>query len=291
MKRYIVVTLAIMMLSVINMQSVMAEGNISKMSDIINLNYLGDEVAFRAEKHGESFGKMLISNSDYQNVNAIYNAISSLSVYNEKVTDDTLYFSFVSENGICEYDSRNGFNIDTLENINKIEKYISYDEFIKVLTEEGLDEWYSPGSIPFPENIPNNPSAVTKNGIKVFIENEEVCVSVNDKMVEFDDKPFIDGNGRTQVPVRELCEFLNKKVYWYENPQRVAISTVPADLDNTNGGGAGGDSIQFVIGENKYSKNGKEFPMDTAARIINNRTYIPLRIAGEFLNYEVIWQE
>ena len=58
-----------------------------------------------------------------------------------------------------------------------------------------------------------------------------------------------------------------------------------------NGGDAGGDSIQFVIGENKYSKNGKEFPMDTAARIINNRTYIHIRIAGEFLNYEVIWQE
>ena len=58
-----------------------------------------------------------------------------------------------------------------------------------------------------------------------------------------------------------------------------------------NGSGAGGDSIQFVIRDNKYLKKGQEYPMDTAARIINNRTYIPLRIAGEFLNYEVIWQE
>lgn len=125
----------------------------------------------------------------------------------------------------------------------------------------------------------------------VTIENGDLQISINNEIVSFKDLPFIDENGRTQVPVRELCEFLNKRVYWYENPQRVAISTVPTDLDNTNGGGAGGDSIQFVIGENKYSKKGKEFPMDTAARIINNRTYIPLRIAGEFLNYEVIWQE
>lgn len=132
----------------------------------------------------------------------------------------------------------------------------------------------------------------TNNGnILVSVKNNNVVISINGEMIDFVDKPFIDENGRTQVPVRELCEFLNKRVYWFENPQRVAISTVPADLDNTNGGGAGGDGIQFVIGENKYSKNGKEYPMDTAARIINNRTYIPLRIAGEFLNYEVIWQE
>lgn len=130
-----------------------------------------------------------------------------------------------------------------------------------------------------------------KDIIYVSSDNGFVLIKINDKIINFNDMPFIDENGRTQVPVRELCEFLNKRVYWYENPQRVAISTVPADLDNTNGGGAGGDSIQFVIGENKYSKNGKEYPMDTAARIINNRTYIPLRIAGEFLNYEVIWQE
>jgi len=130
-----------------------------------------------------------------------------------------------------------------------------------------------------------------ENTILVSSQNGDIVVKINNEIIEFNDAPFIDENGRTQVPVRELCEFLNKRVYWYENPQRVAISTVPAELDNTNGGGAGGDSIQFVIGENKYSKNGKEFPMDTAARIINNRTYIPLRIAGEFLNYEVIWQE
>lgn len=127
--------------------------------------------------------------------------------------------------------------------------------------------------------------------MSVSLKNGDIQISINNVIVQFRDAPFVDENGRTQVPVRELCELLNKRVYWFENPQRVAISTVPADLDNTNGGGAGGDSIQFVIGENKYSKNGKEYPMDTAARIINNRTYIPLRIAGEFLNYEVIWQE
>lgn len=125
-----------------------------------------------------------------------------------------------------------------------------------------------------------------ENFMIVSCENGDVVIKINEKIVEFNHAPFIDENGRTQVPVRELCEYLNKRVYWVENPQRVAISTVSADLDNTDGG----DSIEFVIGENAYSKNGKEHTMDTAARIINNHTYIPLRAAGEFLNYDVIWR-
>lgn len=125
----------------------------------------------------------------------------------------------------------------------------------------------------------------------VYLKNGNVQISINDVIVPFKDTPFIDKNGRTQVPVRDLCEFLNKSVYWFENPQRVAISTVPADLNNTNGGGAGGGSIQFVIGEYKYYVKGQEYPMDTVAQLINNRTYIPLRIAGEFLKYEVVWYD
>ena len=173
------------------------------------------------------------------------------------------------------------------------EKKVSSDEVIKIVEELGF-EWRinNAGAGPTGSGGYSAPFENTvKEKIMVFLENEEISISVNNKKVKFDGKPFIDENGRTQVPVRELCEFLNKKVYWFENPQRVAISTVPTDWDNTNGGGAGGDSIQFVIGESKYSKNGKEYPMDTAASIINNRTYIPLRVVGEFLNYEVVWQE
>ncbi len=123
--------------------------------------------------------------------------------------------------------------------------------------------------------------------IEVSIVNENIQISIDNAIAEFKDLPFIDENGRLQVPVRELCEFLNKRVYWFENPNRVMISTVPADPHIS----AGGDSITFIIGENQYEINGKEYPMDTSARIVNNRAYIPLRIAGEFLKYEVIWQE
>lgn len=131
----------------------------------------------------------------------------------------------------------------------------------------------------------------SENIISVSSEHENIKIEIAGKNIEFTNKPFIDENGRTQVPVRELCEFLNKRVYWFENPQRVAISTVPADLDKTNGGGAGGDSIQFVIGEPKYTVNGREYPMDTSARLTDGKTYVPLRILGEFLNYKVTWQE
>lgn len=205
----------------------------------------------------------------------------SVNLYFSMKTDDKLMVKYHPQKGL--YNDSGVLS----------EKKVSSDEVIKIVEELGY-EWRLNNAGAGPSNPGGHvgPLESIINGkIMVFFENDEICVSVNNNVVEFDDKPFIDENGRTQVPVRELCEFLNKKVYWYENPQRVAISTVPTDWDNVNGGGAGGDSIQFVIGESKYYKNGKEYPVDTAASIINNRTYIPLRVVGEFLNYEVVWQE
>lgn len=127
--------------------------------------------------------------------------------------------------------------------------------------------------------------------IKVRMNEGAIEISIDEKNVEFHNEPYIDDNGRTQVPVRELCEYLNKRVYWFENPQRVAVSKVPAKTEDGKSGHAGGDSIQFVIDEPKYTINGREYQMDTSARLIDGKAYVPLRVIGEFLNYKVTWQE
>lgn len=129
-----------------------------------------------------------------------------------------------------------------------------------------------------------------QGSIEVISTGNEIQISINGEKINFTEQPFIDENDRTQVPVRELCEFLNKKVYWFENPQRVLISKVPANADTLNGH-AGGDNIQLVIGESQYTVNGQVYDMDTAARIVNGRTYIPLRTVGEFLQYYVVWKD
>lgn len=127
-------------------------------------------------------------------------------------------------------------------------------------------------------------SALAKPRITV---NDNAEISAEGKKINFVLKPFIDENGRTLVPAREICGYLNKRIYWFDSPSRVAVSSVPADLNNADGGGAGGDSICFEIGEKNYEINGRLHETDTAAQLIDGNAYIPLRALAEFLGYRV----
>lgn len=117
----------------------------------------------------------------------------------------------------------------------------------------------------------------------------ELRIELDGRALEFTSKPFIDEEGRTQVPVREFCEQLNYGVRWFEDPDRVCISTVPPDLDKSNGGSAGGASFWFTIGEKQYRRNGTYYDMDTAAQIIDGKTYVPLRYLAQAARYSVAY--
>lgn len=45
--------------------------------------------------------------------------------------------------------------------------------------------------------------------------------------------------------------------------------------------------IRLVIGEKKLVIDGAETEMDTAAQIVNDRTYVPLRFVAQALGYKV----
>ena len=148
---------------------------------------------------------------------------------------------------------------------------------------------------------PNTVKIFTRNYLKSAVANanpkmivtKDLSVIADGVTVPFRSKPIIDENGRTLVPIRELCELLNYSIMWFDAPGRVSVSTVPADTDKmygrAEGGGAGGGSIWFTIGEKQYRINGEYYEMDTTAKIINNRTYVPLRILSEFLGYDVVY--
>lgn len=150
---------------------------------------------------------------------------------------------------------------------------------------------------PYTDSEPKEIRIFTQNHLKLMREQagpaivvrRNLDISIDGQKLDFQSKPFLDENGRTLVPVRELCEFLNRRVYWFDSPQRVCVSTVPSDFDTANGGDAGGDGIWFTIGEKQYRINGDYYEMDTAAQIIDNRTYVPLRVLAEFLGYDVIY--
>ena len=105
-----------------------------------------------------------------------------------------------------------------------------------------------------------------------------ITVALNNTPVTFPDaKPFVDENNRTQIPVRALAELLDFNVRWNGD-------TLTAELTK-------GDTVVTIkIGENQITKNGETIEMDTAAKVVNDRTYIPLRFVGEALGCNVEWE-
>jgi len=124
----------------------------------------------------------------------------------------------------------------------------------------------------------------------IFVSNskENIRIRYEDSICHFNAQPFIDEEGRIQVPVRELCEWLDHDVMWLEETQTVSISGVPMSLKQT-GLRAGSISVWFKIGEKQYRINGNYYEMDTVAKIINDRTYVPVRYLTEALGYEVVY--
>jgi hypothetical protein len=116
-----------------------------------------------------------------------------------------------------------------------------------------------------------------KEVIKVVSESNALTIFIGEKEIDFTDaKPFIDENGRTQIPIRAVGEALGCQVLWEETERMVRLKK-----ENS--------VITITIDSNKMTADEKEIEMDTTAKIIGGRTYIPLRFAGEALGFEVEW--
>jgi hypothetical protein len=91
-----------------------------------------------------------------------------------------------------------------------------------------------------------------------------------------DAEPFIDDNGRTQVPVRFVSEALGAEVGWEGSTKTVTISQ-------------GDKEIKIVIGKKDYTINGEKNLMDTEALLKEDRTFVPIRFVSEGLGARVEW--
>lgn len=105
----------------------------------------------------------------------------------------------------------------------------------------------------------------------------DVQVVIDEQVLEFaDQKPYIDENDRTMVPVRVPMEALGAEVDWNaENSQAILEKD--------------GVVVVFTIGSATYTINDEEFEMDTIAVITGDRTCIPIRYAAEALGATVGW--
>lgn len=102
-----------------------------------------------------------------------------------------------------------------------------------------------------------------------------VVVAYNGTDPGFDTEPIIE-NGRTLVPFRALLEKLGATVEWNEETKLVT-----ATKDDV--------VIKLTVGSDIAYVNDKEIKLDVPARIIEDRTLIPLRFFAENLNHKVVY--
>ena len=105
---------------------------------------------------------------------------------------------------------------------------------------------------------------------------DNLTISLDGTKVTTDVAPFIDANSRTMVPVRFISEALDAEVEWNGNTRLVTVTK-------------GATIINLTIGSNQIITNGKADTMDTAAIIVDGRTFVPVRFIAEALGLAVGW--
>lgn len=104
----------------------------------------------------------------------------------------------------------------------------------------------------------------------------KLAVLVDGRKVKFKGGDPVSEKGRVQVPLRGIGEALNAKIGF-------SGKTVTYKKD--------GKSIVLTLGSKSAEVNGKKVTMDTPAKAVKGRTYVPLRFVSENLGVPVNWDQ
>lgn len=109
-------------------------------------------------------------------------------------------------------------------------------------------------------------------------EAESIHIVVNHQELAIEDMPPIILYDRTLMPARAVFEALGAEVAWNGETQEVYIRR--------------NDDVVILKADNKVATiNGIAFTMDVPAKVINERTMIPVRAVSEALECTVGWDE
>lgn len=119
--------------------------------------------------------------------------------------------------------------------------------------------------------------AAVVNTVAFADSEKEITVVVNGQKIDFDVPPITE-NDRTLVPMRYIFEALGAEVEWNND-----TNTATAVREDT--------TISITIDSNVIIKNGEKTEIDVPARLINDRTLVPIRAVSEGLGASVNWIE
>lgn len=106
-----------------------------------------------------------------------------------------------------------------------------------------------------------------------------VSVTLNGQRIVFPDaQPFIDKQGRIQVPIRYIGNALQVNVDY--STKHSARTAVFSDQSTT---------VEFVLNTSTYYVNNTKYEMDTKSQVVQNRTFTPARYLAEQFGATVNW--
>lgn len=113
-----------------------------------------------------------------------------------------------------------------------------------------------------------SPVLGAESDIQVILRGEPLTVS---------NAPVIE-SGRTLIPMRDIFESLDAYIEWEDSTK-----TVTAIKGNT--------VIRLKIGDNTAYINSESIQLEVPAKILDNKTFVPIRFVSEALGAKVAWND
>ena len=132
---------------------------------------------------------------------------------------------------------------------------------------------------------------IKKSDVDRYLQTGDTYVQLNDHILGFSQPPVTE-NDRTLVPMRFLFEQMGATVTW-DDATQTATATVPTTTEEEiqTFGLAEEKSVAFSVDNTTATVNGSAATMDVPARLINDKTMVPLRFLSENLGFNVQWDE
>lgn len=121
---------------------------------------------------------------------------------------------------------------------------------------------------PVPVLVQKPAPKVTPKPVKIVLNGQETT---------FNPAPIIE-NGTTLVPMRAIFESMGATVSWDQGTQ--TVNAIKGDT-----------TVVLQIGSKSPTVNGKVWPLDVPAKVVNGHTLAPARFVGEAFGGSVGWDQ
>ncbi|QZY55873.1 NEAT domain-containing protein [Crassaminicella profunda] len=230
--------------------------------------YLVNEVNYEVIK-GKNYVQVMLKNADEIKDLKVY--VNSMGVEYEKIKNNER--NTVIRFEVPNADAKIRFSICMSE---EKEEYTGFDIALK-----------------------KNKAKEIQEKIYLYIQSPEIVDMKKGSIqnIQLDVAPLIEEN-RTLVPLRGICETLGAKVKWQAATRSILLSDgemkIELEVDKRVAKVSEEIPAQACFAESHVDKkatkvNGKTIKMDVAPKIINNRTFVPIRFISENLKHEVKW--